>query len=184
MLIERRLMDEHTDGPCANKPVECPFAVIGCKAQCTQGTLTDHLNSACPSHLSHALAALTTQQESIRALQAAGTAAAAMVAEVASLRERVGQLESGAVQQSENLKRAVRQVDGELRVTIKDEVANATSINQRRLNDGLSKLSKSQAAADKESRTAAARQVAAYDKLHKTVDAVAARLAALSEGSR
>ena len=51
-VVQRQHMHAHVDGPCDNKPVDCPFAIIGCKVPCTQGSLQAHLDDACSAHLS------------------------------------------------------------------------------------------------------------------------------------
>ena len=55
-VVQRQLMGEHVEGPCPNRPVQCPFAMIGCEHACTQGTLAAHLTDACAAHLGLSLA--------------------------------------------------------------------------------------------------------------------------------
>jgi len=185
MQIQRKAMTAHADGPCPNKPVDCPFRGLGCTTPCTQGGLERHLSEACPAHLSLALGALSQQQVSIQKLQAAGAAAIGAVDELASLRARVIALEGG----TEDLRKTVKQSEADLRealkVDLKKEIAQSASASQkeqRRLDEALGKLSRAHAASEKESRGAVGKLGAAHDQLVQTVDAVARRLAAVADG--
>jgi hypothetical protein len=93
--VERQKMADHTDGECANKPVECPFVHLGCKQPCTQGTLNEHLQTATAAHLTLSLRVITMQQHAINSLEAKCAAAVVAATELAVVSARVGALEAG-----------------------------------------------------------------------------------------
>ena len=57
LLVARREMRSHCVGPCAARPVACPFAPLGCTEPVTLGSLDGHVEGAAARHLSLLLAA-------------------------------------------------------------------------------------------------------------------------------
>lgn len=170
VLVQRRGMDEHADGPCANKPVDCPFGMLGCAEPCTQGGLQAHLKEEVTAHLGLCLAVMTTQQTQINALQATTAAAATAVADLAALHARVAALEAGA----EDMKLAVRQSEQELRQALKASSEAGAAQTTKEVKEAR----KAATAVDKENRAALQKHAAAHDALAKQVEAVIARLGA------
>ena len=93
--VERQKMADHTDGECANKPVDCPFVHLGCTHPCTQGTMNEHLETATAAHLTLSLRVITMQQHAINSLEAKCAAAVVAATELAVVSARVGALETG-----------------------------------------------------------------------------------------
>ena len=50
--VRRRDMATHVATSCERRPVECPFAYLGCAEPCTLGTRAAHLEASAPLHLS------------------------------------------------------------------------------------------------------------------------------------
>ena len=163
-VVTRQGMAAHADGPCANKPVDCPFLHLGCEAACTQGTLEAHLESATAAHLSLSLRALTAQQHSISKLEAAGAAAAVAVGELAAVSARVTALEGGM----EEMRRALKSSEAELRQAMAKEV---DGVNKQHVKD-VKRLDEAQAKAAKAHSSIEKENHAAIDKLKKTIGEV------------
>jgi chromosome segregation ATPase len=159
-------MAAHVDGPCSMKPVDCPFAMIGCRVACTQGDLEEHLESHVAHHLSLTMRVLTAQQRSLNDLQATTqkqaavqAAAATQVAELADVRSRVGVLES----------------------RLEEQQRQATEA-ERELRAALQQNSKEQKSGLKGAHAEHERLASAHENLRATVDAVVAQMAQGAHG--
>ena len=49
--VTRRELEAHVTSTCAKRPVECPFASLGCDVETFAGTLEAHCVECAPSHL-------------------------------------------------------------------------------------------------------------------------------------
>ena len=180
--VKRKDMGAHVDGPCPNRPCDCPFVHLGCDVPCTQGTLEAHLEAHVHQHLSLTLRVVTQQQRSLNELQAAqaaqaalSTSSAAQQKELIALRGRVDTLE----QKRDEMQEGMRASEQELRAALakaKADLGAASGKDVRRAEEGLGKQVKAVASAAKDETT---RLAAAHERLRGTVEAVSARLAEL-----
>jgi hypothetical protein len=186
-LIPRNGMAAHVDGPCLLKPVECPFAKVGCTVPCTQGSLAGHLHEHTAHHLGLTLGMITEQQRSLNGLSGVAAATAAATSALAAqagaldaLRARVDALESDREQRHAR----TQQAHAELRAALQRDLSHAASESGKRIDaveKSVGKAHAAHAALDKASTSEIGRLKAAHEALRKTVVAVSERLA---EGSR
>ena len=174
----RRAMDVHLDGPCPNKPVDCPFKNVGCDVPCTQGGLEGHLESHTTQHLSLVLGIITNQQQALNTLEANAAAQAAIQAaggpqavEVAELRERVVTLEGQCDEMSKQMKASEKELKGALDKDKKEHRDKAAQDHKR-----AAELAKSHAALEKTAATELQKLRGEHEQLVKTVEAVTQRL--------
>ena len=162
--VTRQEMNTHVDGPCVNRPVDCPYAMIGCTHPCTVGTVDAHTRDAVTEHLALSLAVITAQQRCLNELTAANVAMTTAAAELTALRGRVDALESGA----DDAKKAAKAVEAE-----RDK---QRAKDNKRIDETMSKLSKAKDTLEKENREAHAKAQKEAAELRKALDGLTARL--------
>lgn len=131
VMLARREMEEHREGPCLMKPVHCPYRAIGCLAPgLVQGHVDSHAAECCDAHLRLAVNCILYQQREIADLLAARRADREATA--AAGFETMGELVSGVT----DLRKRLDTFEAKNATSLQKQ-SKASMANARRVEDAM-----------------------------------------------